>query len=60
MKNFIFAYGSLMCQHSCARTIQREVLYIPATLKGHKRVFNAMGQVYHNSSEKKSMYVLQI
>lgn len=49
---YIFAYGSLMCPESCARTLRREVSYTPATLKGYERKFNAVGSVYHNDSQK--------
>ena len=46
MKHYVFAYGSLMCPESCARTLNRMVNYIPATLSGFERTFNAMGQVH--------------
>lgn len=49
---YIFAYGSLMCPDSCFRTIKRNVSYIPATLQGYERKFNAVGSVFHNDSQR--------
>jgi cation transport regulator ChaC len=46
MKNFVFAYGSLMCAESCSRTLHRFVSYTPAELTGFTRIFNATGHVY--------------
>lgn len=41
-----------MCPHSCARTLKRTVSYLPASLHGFERKFNAVGPVYHNDSQK--------
>lgn len=53
MRIYIFAYGSLMCSESCARTLSKKVSYIPAKLKGFERVYNALGSVYSIGLDKK-------
>lgn len=52
MKQYIFAYGSLMCPDSCGRTLNRNVEYLPAKVSGVERKFNAIGSVYHKDSGK--------
>ena len=52
MKQYIFAYGSLMCPESCGRTLHRDVEYLPAKVIGVERKFNAIGSVYHKDSGK--------
>lgn len=53
MRIYIFAYGSLMCPESCARTLSKKVAYIPAKLNGFERVYNALGTVYSINLDKK-------
>lgn len=53
MSIYIFAYGSLMCPESCARTLSKKVAYIPAKLEGFERTFNSLGTVYSVELDKK-------
>jgi cation transport regulator ChaC len=53
MRIYIFAYGSLMCPESCARTLSKKVAYIPAKLNGFERIYNALGTVYSVNLDKK-------
>lgn len=54
MTIYVFAYGSLMCPQSCARTLKREVCYYEALLSGYERTFDASGKAF---SEKLNQHV---